>query len=60
MAKVIAPVMKAWLKFGHPCRVQVGLKPFKKSSPAQKAKLKECVAKRARAAGINMSGSKKK
>lgn len=60
MAKVIAPAMKAWLKFGHPCRQALGIKPFKKASPKQKSELKACVVKKARAIGISMNGSKKK
>lgn len=60
MAKVIAPEMKAWLKFGYPCRKSLGIAPFKKSNSKQKAELKSCVMKRARAAGISLNGSKKK
>jgi len=48
MARKTSPVMKAWLKYGHECRKQLGLKPFKKVVPAKKKALAACVMKKAR------------
>jgi hypothetical protein len=56
MAKKISPKMKAWLKFGYKCRKDLGIKPFKKSSPGQKRKLVACVTAKARTIGIKMAG----
>jgi hypothetical protein len=50
MAHKISPVMKAWLKHGHSCRVALGIKPFKKVAPGKKKKLTACVLKKARLA----------
>lgn len=50
----VAPKMKAWMKFGCGCKKTLGMKPFKKSSPAQKRKLEACVMAKARTAGMKV------
>lgn len=59
MARKVPDAMKPWLKYGFSCRKTLGLKPFKKSTPAQKKKLKACVMAKARAAGMKISGKKR-
>lgn len=51
-----SPKMQAWLKFGYGCRKDLGIKPFKKSTPAQKRRLEACVMSKARAKGIKVAG----
>ena len=51
-----APKMQAWLKFGYGCRKTLGIKPFKKSTPAQKKRLEACVMQKARGAGMKVAG----
>jgi hypothetical protein len=48
----IAPKMKAHLKFGYACKKALGIKPFKKSTAAQKRKVNACVMAKARTAGM--------
>lgn len=56
MARKIAPAMRPWLKFGHGCAEQAGVKPFKPRSAAQKRAVRACVMKKARAAGMKIAG----
>jgi hypothetical protein len=49
-----APKMQAWLKFGYACRKTLGIRPFKKSTPAQKKRLEACVMQKARGAGMKI------
>lgn len=51
-----APKMQAWLKYGYSCRKDLGIKPFKKSTAAQKRRLTACVMSKARAAGLKVAG----
>jgi len=51
-----SPTMKAWLKYGYSCRQDLRIKPFKKSTPAQKRKLTSCVMAKARSAGMKVAG----
>ena len=56
MARKTSPKMKAWLKYGYSCRTDLKIKPFKKSTPAQKRRLTACVMSKARAAGMRVAG----
>ena len=42
--KGLPPILRAWKN----CREELGVKPFKKMSPATKSRVRACVAKRMR------------
>lgn len=58
MARKISAAMRPYLKYGFSCAKAAGAKPFKKRSAAQKRAIKACVMKKARAAGMKMSGKR--
>lgn len=56
MARKIPPKMKAYLKFGFTCQKEAGVRPFKKRTAAQKRAVNACVMRKARSAGMKLSG----